>query len=926
MSGSVVRADLSATIVRAIAPGTARVMASESRAFVKALGAGPPGASAYMVAVRDGYFGTEADWLASLKGAPGENTEADQVAYDDSETQLDATNVQTAIRAINMTKADAAATIAFLALKLDATLEALVAIGGASAVHLPLNIDKYGARTNYAAALAMGLAIAAASGQTLTDTPGYPYVCNVTTAVTDINIRADLRATVTRSLTMGNVPILSVNYTFVGGVFAAATAVAQKDFGQGTVADCAFVTTALPVAVGDYVKLLSDDLIPRSQTAGGDGEDTNERCADDVTVGALGVGGFWTLNPLREQSLLGSVNNLRAVKYRKMVCELNMHPTDAPGYPNNRTSPLIDVIGAVKAKIRGSAVDTASMGFRIISCPRVNIEILCCNMRTSDTYNAYGYGVFYASCCDGYIKVWVERSRHGGTSGTYSTAANDARIERYGACIHMTLWGDGKDCLNSPIDTHSDALYTVFEFLRSRGEWRGETSSAPGCIRLRGYGSHYNYVDVTAPQGIEMSIADSPGDVDSLQSYFKIDTMIYRRPKGTTVNLVPINFDASAVTTAGYKVYVEIGTLDITIEDGILSVIMPKRANVRIRNLITKIVHSGASTQVIYPQNGSTVLVDSWRADFTAAPGAVGSPRLVRVTASSETFTCDSLHLTTGTSGYVFCDAGGTNPTILFHCVYADRAPTSGWANMGATAKYWATMFVDFGTSASPNQLTVALAAGDNTIDWLAGVGNPEMQLSVSTAFDNSVVKTLGKTPVRRGQTLRLTNTGAKSFMVANNLAGRLSMPTDRLLAPNTTMILSGSIDFSTWAAPVGGQPMVSLRAVTNNTTFVVPAGYGITAVLINETTGHAVSGGGGGGAVPGIKIGTTAGGADVIAPLVVGANSLQSLNDAVILKRIFSLTADTTLYLQAAEATAPTATAWNGASLTVLIHLQRIN
>lgn len=43
--------------------------------------AGPPGLSAYEIAVQGGFEGTQAQWIASLKGAPGVTT-LTQSAYE----------------------------------------------------------------------------------------------------------------------------------------------------------------------------------------------------------------------------------------------------------------------------------------------------------------------------------------------------------------------------------------------------------------------------------------------------------------------------------------------------------------------------------------------------------------------------------------------------------------------------------------------------------------------------------------------------------------------------------------------------------------------------------------------------------------------------------------------------------------------------
>lgn len=100
------------------------------------------------------------------------------------------------------------------------------------------------------------------------------------------------------------------------------------------------------------------------------------------------------------------------------------------------------------------------------------------------------------------------------------------------------------------------------------------------------------------------------------------------------------------------------------------------------------------------------------------------------------------------------------------------------------------------------------------------------------------------------------------------------------------------------------------LLAKTAAFTFPVPAGYYIKDIFVENTTANAVTGG--------IKVGTTDGGVDVVAALAVGANALTYVLDAALLKRIFSLTAATTLYFDAV-------TAFNSASLNVTIILGKV-
>jgi len=86
--------------------------------------------------------------------------------------------------------------------------------------------------------------------------------------------------------------------------------------------------------------------------------------------------------------------------------------------------------------------------------------------------------------------------------------------------------------------------------------------------------------------------------------------------------------------------------------------------------------------------------------------------------------------------------------------------------------------------------------------------------------------------------------------------------------------------------------PLVEIVAANANTTFVVPAGHQIEHIAFFNTTANAVSGG--------VKIGQTNGGTEVVAAQAVGANALGTVAGADVLKRVFSTTAATTLYVQA--------------------------
>ncbi len=100
------------------------------------------------------------------------------------------------------------------------------------------------------------------------------------------------------------------------------------------------------------------------------------------------------------------------------------------------------------------------------------------------------------------------------------------------------------------------------------------------------------------------------------------------------------------------------------------------------------------------------------------------------------------------------------------------------------------------------------------------------------------------------------------------------------------------------------------VSVMTANNTFIVPAGFAIQSITMNNSTANAVTGG--------IRVGTTDGGAQVVTAQAVGANALLQLADATLLLKVFSMSVATTLYVQAV-------TAWNSASVTMYVTMQKI-
>ena len=98
--------------------------------------------------------------------------------------------------------------------------------------------------------------------------------------------------------------------------------------------------------------------------------------------------------------------------------------------------------------------------------------------------------------------------------------------------------------------------------------------------------------------------------------------------------------------------------------------------------------------------------------------------------------------------------------------------------------------------------------------------------------------------------------------------------------------------------------------AATAAGSLVVPAGYAITGIYMVNNTANAVTGG--------IKIGTAAGGTQVVAAQAVAANAVVAVADAAILLKLFSKTAPQTIYFDAV-------TAWNSANVDIIVMTRKV-
>lgn len=102
----------------------------------------------------------------------------------------------------------------------------------------------------------------------------------------------------------------------------------------------------------------------------------------------------------------------------------------------------------------------------------------------------------------------------------------------------------------------------------------------------------------------------------------------------------------------------------------------------------------------------------------------------------------------------------------------------------------------------------------------------------------------------------------------------------------------------------------ITLTGITGNNSFIIPAGYSISQIVVRNTTANEVIGG--------LKFGTTDGATDIVLALTTGANALLAIADVDILKKVFSFTLAQTVFVNAVVS-------WNSANISIYVTLNRL-
>jgi hypothetical protein len=134
----------------------------------------------------------------------------------------------------------------------------------------------------------------------------------------------------------------------------------------------------------------------------------------------------------------------------------------------------VQVIGAVRPKIKATFRDDTSAGLILISCWAPQVGIKARNLRDKTADNALGYAAgTYGATAYGRWEIDAERVRHAWTNGTWGTSS-DKRFA--GTARYNKIYGQAVNTTGISWDTHAGAFDT--DFIGCTADWQNQDADA----------------------------------------------------------------------------------------------------------------------------------------------------------------------------------------------------------------------------------------------------------------------------------------------------------------------------------------------------------------------------------------------------------------------------------------------------------------
>lgn len=435
----------------------------------------------------------------------------------------------------------------------------------------------------FEAALLAAITEADANGGTVYLETAKTYTCTTGVTVTDKHVRINFNGAQIMRSAGGTVDMTALTIIHSHSTPQAVLGVTADVFTSNWPTTLRVNSTVAKIQVadatgwsaGDYAIIVSDDLIVGANTV----DRPNQREGERIRIAAVIGNYLYAARPLRA---VFTTNPRIARMTQKEVSLVSPWGSDQAGSPTGRSLPLIVIRGAVSPRVtdwKGTNLCSIGLQFEGVALGEVD-GCEAYNLRTSDTDNAFGYGVRVLSSCD-----FTARNLHGSllrhvfTTGAFSgTPADFADLTRYGSCWNVQiLTGSSHDTGHAAFDFHEEAAGGVIDGCSVVYNHR-EPLGTFSAFQLRGRYTELRNSRSIGPGGLKMYGYDGGG-------FFRVSNYFHELISGfdSGTSQFGILFDNSA--TMSSRGQAELANVEMLARNCLTNIIQLNKASVRASNL-----------------------------------------------------------------------------------------------------------------------------------------------------------------------------------------------------------------------------------------------------------------------------------------------------------------------------------------------------
>jgi hypothetical protein len=591
-------------------------------------------------------------------------------------------------------------------------------------------VDEFGSTSIHEA-----LNIALSLGLKVNGKPGASYLMTDGVSVDDVSVDFNLNGS--EIIQYGDfTPITAtVNYLSEQDVTSITTEsidLLNGDAGSTTTTHVLNVSDSSEYQVNDFVKVVSDDLLPETDPA------DNQRLGEFAMVSKVDTGKIYLYSYLREEY----ATNIRVAKVNKDISVkvyngvMNCDYSDNPLY----NQPLLTILGAFEPLVSLKSERARSELVEFISClsPRT-YQMSGSSQVTSIANYAYGYTIIEYSCEGGkHLDPSGYNVRHVYTTGSKGSASEKGNMFYYGRTRDFKVLNlFGFNCQNSAADTHPDAEGGVFDGAVVRQPYNGPAGTQRN-FQLRGKGTVIANSKSIGGTGYHIFMEYG---VDGAAR----GNRLYNCTHDHLVVNQPTRYGYSILGQSGYKVLdTKIINPGFKSPGGKFPVVYAKNAEVIIENPDFQSLLIGSGDSRVFETDNAKIKVIGGEIDLS---GSTDANLRVAQLSNDDDVELDGTYIKTDFD-YFIARFGGANGRFVANIKsnhtfkkYSASYPY-GLTNLGTSNTYLLNIETDRNLSTNFNHFTDSYsAAGDKTID-LAGRGGPHILCAIISLATSSTYLT----------------------------------------------------------------------------------------------------------------------------------------------------------------------------------------